>query len=196
MERKERQGMIFTTLFITGIVVSNVIAAKVVKFGVFLFPASIISYTFTFIIANMVSDVIDKERSKFLVWMGFLAQAAASGLILLGLFMPAASVERGEAYRIILGMNWRFTLASLAAYGTSQFMNYYIFNSKRFNSAVVANLVSVLVAQFFDTVVFTLVAFLGVYNQLISMVLSQYVIKIIIVLVTNPVFMLTKKMKG
>ncbi|MEJ5258153.1 MAG: queuosine precursor transporter [Fervidobacterium sp.] len=196
MERKERQGMIFTTLFITGIVVSNVIAAKVVKFGVFLFPASIISYTFTFIIANMVSDVIGKERSKFLVWMGFLAQATASGLILLGLFMPAASVDRGEAYRIILGMNWRFTLASLAAYGTSQFMNYYIFNSKRFKSAAVANLVSVLVAQFFDTVVFTLVAFLGVYNQLISMVLSQYVIKIIIVLVANPVFMLTKKMKG
>jgi len=196
VERKERQGMIFTTLFITGIVVSNVIAAKVVKFGVFLFPASIISYTFTFIIANMVSDVIGKERSKFLVWMGFLAQATASGLILLGLFMPAASVDRGEAYRIILGMNWRFTLASLAAYGTSQFMNYYIFNSKRFKSAAVANLVSVLVAQFFDTVVFTLVAFLGVYNQLISMVLSQYVIKIIIVLVANPVFMLTKKMKG
>lgn len=196
MERKERQGMIFTTLFITGIVVSNVIAAKVVKFGVFLFPASIISYTFTFIIANMVSDVIGKERSKFLVWMGFLAQATASGLILLGLFMPAASVERGEAYRIILGMNWRFTLASLAAYGTSQFINYYIFNSKRFKSAAVANLVSVLVAQFFDTVVFTLVAFLGVYDQLLSMVLSQYVIKIIIVLVANPVFMLTKKMKG
>jgi len=195
MEAKERTSMIFTTFFITGIVISNVIAAKVVKAGPFLFPASIISYTFTFIIANMMSDVVDKERSKFLVYMGFLAQAIASGLILLGLFLPPASIERGEAYKLLLGVNWRFTLSSLAAYGTSQFMNYYIFNSKLFKKSSTANFVSVLVAQFFDTLIFTLVAFLGIYSGLINMVLSQYVIKIIIVLVTNPIFLITKKMK-
>ncbi|QAV33355.1 hypothetical protein SAMN04488510_10136 [Fervidobacterium changbaicum] len=196
MDRREKNAMILTTLFITGIVISNVIAAKVVKLGVFLFPSSIVSYTFTFIIANMMSDVVGKERSKFLVFMGFLAQATASGLILLGLFLPSASIERGEAYRLLLGINWRFTLASLAAYGTSQLMNYYIFNSKFFRKASVANLVSVLIAQFFDTLIFTIVAFVGVYNQLFNMVLSQYVIKIIIVLVTNPIFLLTKKLKG
>ncbi|WP_448374280.1 queuosine precursor transporter [Fervidobacterium sp.] len=195
MEVKERTSMIFTTLFITGIVISNVIAAKVVKAGPFLFPASIISYTFTFIIANMMSDVVGKERSKFLVYMGFLAQAVASGLILLGLFLPTASTERGEAYKLLLGINWRFTLASLAAYGTSQSMNYYIFNAKLFKKSSTANLISVLVAQFFDTLIFTLVAFLGIYSGLINMVLSQYVIKIIIVLVTNPIFLITKKMK-
>lgn len=196
MDRREKNAMILTTLFITGIVISNVIAAKVVKLGVFLFPSSIVSYTFTFIIANMMSDVVGKERSKFLVFMGFLAQATASGLILLGLFLPSASIERGEAYRLLLGINWRFTLASLAAYGTSQLMNYYIFNSKFFRKASVANLVSVLIAQFFDTLIFTIVAFVGVYNQLFNVVLSQYVIKIIIVLVTNPIFLLTKKLKG
>jgi len=58
VDRQERSAMILTTLFITGIVISNVIAAKVIKLGVFLFPASIISYTFTFIIANMMSDVV------------------------------------------------------------------------------------------------------------------------------------------
>ncbi|AMW33285.1 queuosine precursor transporter [Fervidobacterium islandicum] len=196
MDRREKNAMILTTLFITGIVISNVIAAKVVKLGVFLFPSSIVSYTFTFIIANMMSDVVGKERSKFLVFMGFLAQATASGLILLGLFLPSASIERGEAYRLLLGINWRFTLASLAAYGTSQLMNYYIFNSKFFRKASVANLASVLIAQFFDTLIFTIVAFVGVYNQLFNMVLSQYVVKIIIVLVTNPIFLLTKKLKG
>jgi len=188
--------MILTTLFITGIVVSNVIAAKVIKLGVFLFPASIVSYTFTFIIANMMSDVVSKERSKFLVFMGFLAQVTASGLILLGLFLPSADINRGEAYRLLLGINWRFTLASLSAYGTSQLLNYYIFNSKFFKKASTANLISVLVAQFFDTLIFTLVAFIGVYDGLFNMVLSQYVIKIIIVVITNPIFLLTKKMKG
>ncbi|AFG35803.1 conserved hypothetical integral membrane protein [Fervidobacterium pennivorans DSM 9078] len=196
MDRQERNAMILTTLFITGIVVSNVIAAKVIKLGVFLFPASIVSYTFTFIIANMMSDVVSKERSKFLVFMGFLAQVTASGLILLGLFLPSADINRGEAYRLLLGINWRFTLASLSAYGTSQLLNYYIFNSKFFKKASTANLISVLVAQFFDTLIFTLVAFIGVYDGLFNMVLSQYVIKIIIVVITNPIFLLTKKMKG
>jgi hypothetical protein len=196
VDRQERNAMILTTLFITGIVVSNVIAAKVIKLGVFLFPASIVSYTFTFIIANMMSDVVSKERSKFLVFMGFLAQVTASGLILLGLFLPSADINRGEAYRLLLGINWRFTLASLSAYGTSQLLNYYIFNSKFFKKASTANLISVLVAQFFDTLIFTLVAFIGVYDGLFNMVLSQYVIKIIIVVITNPIFLLTKKMKG
>ncbi len=196
MDRQEKNAMILTTLFITGIVISNVIAAKVIKLGAFLFPASIISYTFTFIIANMMSDVVGKERSRFLVFMGFLAQATASGLIFLGLFLPPADVNRGEAYRLLLGINWRFTLASLSAYGTSQLMNYYIFNSKFFKNRFTANLISVLVAQFFDTLIFTFVAFIGIYDRLLDMVLSQYVIKIIIVVVTNPIFLLTKKMKG
>uniref|UniRef100_A0A7C5YEE2 Probable queuosine precursor transporter n=1 Tax=Fervidobacterium nodosum TaxID=2424 RepID=A0A7C5YEE2_9BACT len=192
----EKRIMLFTTLFITGIVVSNVIASKVVKIGLFLFPASIISYTFTFILSNIVSDVIDKIHSKYLIFMGFLAQATASGLILLGLFMPAASIERGEAYRLVLGTNWRFTLASLLAYGTSQVINHYIFNKGFFKNALTANLFSVGIAQLLDTIVFTYVAFLGIYPNLWSMILSQYVIKVIIVLAMNPVFLITKKLKG
>lgn len=192
----EKRIMLFTTLFITGIVVSNVIASKVVKIGLFLFPASIISYTFTFILSNIVSDVIDKEHSKHLIFMGFLAQATASGLILLGLFMPAASIERGEAYKLVLGTNWRFTLASLLAYGTSQVVNHYIFNKGFFKNALTANLFSVGIAQLLDTIVFTYVAFLGIYPNLWSMILSQYVIKVIIVLAMNPVFLITKKLKG
>ena len=191
----ERKLMILTTLFVTSIVVSNVIAAKIVKIGVFVFPASILSYTFTFILSNMVSDILDKKYSSYLIWMGFLAQAVASGLVLLGLFMPAESIDRGEAYRLLLGMNWRFTLASFCAYGASQFLNYYIFNSKLLKSKFVANLVSVLIAQLFDTIVFTFVAFTGVYPRLWSMILSQYIIKVIIVVVTNPIFLLTKKLR-
>jgi len=80
--------------------------------------------------------------------------------------MPAESIDRGEAYRLLLGMNWRFTLASFCAYGASQFLNYYIFNSKLLKSKFVANLVSVLIAQLFDTIVFTFVAFTGVYPRL------------------------------
>ncbi|GEM_PF-390928 len=191
----ERKLMILTTLFVTGIVVSNVIAAKIVKIGAFVFPASILSYTFTFILSNMVSDILDKKYSSYLIWMGFLAQAVASGLVLLGLFMPAESIDRGEAYRLLLGMNWRFTLASFCAYGASQFLNYYIFNSKLLKSKFVANLVSVLIAQLFDTIVFTFVAFTGVYPRLWSMILSQYIIKVIIVVVANPIFLLTKKLR-
>ncbi|HCI29422.1 MAG TPA: queuosine precursor transporter [Fervidobacterium sp.] len=191
----EKKLIIFTSLFITGITVSNVITAKIVKIGIFVFPASVLSYTLTFIISNMVSDILDKKYSSYLIWVGFLAQAVASVLILLGLFMPAESADRGEAYRLLLGMNWRFTLASFCAYGASQFLNYYIFNSKFLKKPFLANLVSVLVAQLLDTTVFTFVAFSGVYPGLWTMILSQYAIKIIIVVVSNPIFLLTKKLK-
>lgn len=191
----EKKLMMFTTLFITGIVISNVLAAKIVKISVFVFPASIISYTFTFILINMLSDVLESKYSKMLVYLGFLAQAVASLLILMGLFMPSASVERGEAYRLLLGTNWRFTLASLSAYGVSQFANFYIFNLKFLNNPLLLNLFSVAIAQLLDTVVFTLIAFLGVYKGLLPMILSQYLIKVIIVMVANPIFLLTRRLK-
>lgn len=192
----EKKLMILTTLFITGIVVSNVMAAKVVKIFIFLIPASIVSYTFTFVLSNIASDILGKKYSKFIIFMGFLAQATASGLIILGLFMPAVASDRQEAYKLLLGMNWRFTVASLSAYATSQIINHYIFNKRFFKSILIANLFSVIVAQLFDTIVFTFVAFLGVYKNLWLMILSQYVIKIIIVLVINPVFLVAKKLKG
>ncbi|ODN30169.1 queuosine precursor transporter [Fervidobacterium thailandense] len=191
----EKKLMVFTTLFVTGIVISNVLAAKIVKVGVFVFPASIISYTFTFILVNMLTDVLDGNYSKVLVYLGFLAQTVASLLILLGLFMPSASVDRGKAYELLLGTNWRFTLASVSAYGVSQFANFYLFSLKFFKNPLILNFFSVAVAQLLDTVVFTLVAFLGEYKGLVPMILSQYLIKVIIILVANPVFLVTKRLK-
>ncbi|MEN3042400.1 MAG: queuosine precursor transporter, partial [Fervidobacterium sp.] len=161
--KTEKRIMLFTTLFITGIVISNVLASKVVKLGIFVFPASIVSYTFTFILSNMVSDVIDRRYSKYLIFMGFLAQATASGLILVSLFMPALSIEKSEAYKLILGTNWRFTLSSLLAYGASQLINHYVFNKAFFKNTFFSNLLSVVIAQLVDTLVFTYVAFFGVY---------------------------------
>lgn len=196
LTKVEKRLMILTTLFITGIVVSNVIAAKVVKVYLFIFPASIISYTFTFILSNIASEVLGKKYSKLMIFMGFLAQAAASGLIILGLFLPSLSSDKQEAYKVILGMNWRFTLASLSAYSASQGINHYIFNKRLFKNALSANLFSVVVAQLIDTIVFTFIAFLGVYENLWSMIFSQYIIKIILVLVVNPIFLVTKKLKG
>ncbi len=187
---KAEHSQLLLTLFVTGIVISNVIAGKIVKAGFLSFPASVISYVFTFILVNLSFEMVGKEGAKRFVKLGFLAQIVASLLILMGLFLPADPLvlDKAQAYKTILGLNWRITLASFCAYFTAQVLNLLIYNFKISKSKSVQNFLSISIAQFFDTIVFTLVAFLGVYSNLLWLMLSQYIVKVIVVVLLNPIF--------
>ncbi len=191
MERTRNEHVqLLLTLFVTSIVISNVIAGKIVKVGFLSFPASVISYVFTFILVNLSFEIAGKEGAKRFVKLGFLAQIVASLLILMGLFLPAdpLALDKAQAYKTILGLNWRITLASFGAYFTAQAVNLIVFSLKLAKNKSVLNFLSISIAQFFDTIVFTLIAFLGVYSNLLWLMISQYIVKIIVVFLLNPIF--------
>lgn len=197
---RERKTFTYVALFTSSVVISNVLAAKVVNVGGFVFPASVLSYTLTFLIVNIMSSTVDKTSSRNLVQIGFLAQIFASGLVALGLILPADSPENQKAYQIILGFNWRFTLASMVAYFASQYVNLTIFNSMIGRSSknsskelLSGNFVAVAVAQLVDTAVFTFVGFLGQHPRLWNLIFSQYLLKLFIVALLSPLVLLGRR---
>ncbi|WP_027963803.1 queuosine precursor transporter [Halalkalibacillus halophilus] len=193
--------ILLNTIFATALVTANVLAGKVVAFGDnFVIPAAVVTYAFTFLITDIIHEKYGKEQARRTIIFGFIAQVFASIMILIGYYLPVApfAPEQQEAYETLLGQNWRFVIASMAAYLASQFLDVYVFSKlkKLTNSRFkwLRNNVSTASSQFVDTTIFITIAFAGVVPELWIMIVSQYLIKLAIAVIDTPIFyLLTRK---
>lgn len=184
-------------IFATALVIANVLAGKLVAFGeTIVIPAAVITYAFTFLITDIIHEKYGHETAKKTIIFGFFAQIFASTMILLGGFLPVApfAAESQEAYETLLGQNYRFAFASMAAYLGSQFFDVYIFKKLKEKTKSkkkwLRNNVSTASSQFVDTTIFITIAFAGVVPNLWIMIVSQYAVKLMIALIDTPIFYL------
>ncbi|WLR58617.1 queuosine precursor transporter [Guptibacillus hwajinpoensis] len=198
----DRQLVLFNVLFATSIVIANVLAGKVVMIGSFVIPAAVVMYAFSFLFTDIIHENYGKEEAKRTVQYGFIAQIFASIMIYLGMLLPVApfATDTQEAYEILLGQNYRFVLASLAAYLVSQHVDVYIFSAIKKRTADrhkwLRNNVSTLTSQLLDTTIFITIAFIGTVPNIWIMILSQFVIKMALALLDTPVFYFLTKING
>ncbi len=188
--------IILNAIFVTTLVIANVISGKVLQLGPLEVPGAAICYGITFLCTDIIGELYGKSYATFTVKLGLLCQMLASTIILLTGFLPAASysVATADAYATLLGTNWRFFLASMGAYWISQGIDLAIFHKLRIatggNRKWLRNNCSTLVSQFVDTAIFITLAFYGTVPNLGVMIVSQYVLKMIIALLDTPIFYL------
>ncbi|MDO6656561.1 queuosine precursor transporter [Anaerobacillus sp. 1_MG-2023] len=198
----DRQLVLFNVLFATSIVIANVLAGKVVMIGSFVIPAAVVMYAFSFLFTDIIHENYGKEEAKRTVQYGFIAQIFASIMIYLGMLLPVApfATDTQAAYEILLGQNYRFVLASLAAYLVSQHVDVYIFSAIKKRTADrhkwLRNNVSTLTSQLLDTTIFITIAFIGTVPNIWIMILSQFVIKMALALLDTPIFYFFTKING
>ncbi|MGB7999515.1 MAG: queuosine precursor transporter [Anaerobacillus sp.] len=198
----DRQLVLFNVLFATSIVIANVLAGKVVMIGSFVIPAAVVMYAFSFLFTDIIHENYGKEEAKRTVQYGFIAQIFASIMIYLGMLLPVApfAADTQAAYEILLGQNYRFVLASLAAYLVSQHLDVYIFSElkKRTSDRYkwLRNNASTFASQLIDTTIFITIAFAGTVPNIWIMILSQFVIKLGLALLDTPVFYFFTRITG
>lgn len=184
----------------TSLVIANVVAGKVVMFKGIILPAAVVSYAFTFLSTDIISEKWGKEKASEAVKFGFVAQIFAGALIILAQHLPVApfAQETQKAFNIILGQNFRFVIASLTAYLISQHTDVLAFHflKEKFNAKWIRNNGSTITSQFIDTAIFITIAFWGNVPNLIIMILSQYIIKLILAVLDTPLFYLLTKEIG
>ena len=217
--RKTQEGLLaLGMLFAVALILSNVVAAKVVATsipfpgGTLAFPGAVFCYAITFPATDVVGEVWGRREARAVVRWGFAAQLLAAALLLFTQALPAASPEVQGAYRTLLGQNWAFAGASLVAYAISQSWDVFVFH--RIRDRVLArhpdgrsrrwiwNNASTMTSQLLDTVVFVGLAFgLGLgwlldpamRPALFSLMLGQYLVKIVLAaLDTIPFYLLTR----
>lgn len=205
-------------LFAVALVLSNVVAAKVVATGLpfpggtLVFPGAVFCYAITFLVTDVVGEIWGRREAAAIVRWGLAAQVLAAGLLLFTQALPPASPAVQEAYRTLLGQNWAFASSSLVAYVASQSWDVFVFH--RLRGAVLArhpdgrgrrwiwNNVSTMSSQLVDTVLFVGLAFgcgLGwLFDPakrpaLFSLLLGQYLVKVALAaLDTLPFYWLTR----
>ena len=201
---------LLTSLFVSALILSNILGAKVISVGKFSIPGGIICYALTCLIADVIGERYGRAQSRKILMHGFLCQMICSLLIAITLALPAVDNTVSDAFSTALGSSWWFTAASLAAYLLSQATDIAIFHSIRDKLSVkgykhrwIWNKASTAVSQAIDTAVYITIAFgfgLGFIFEpntmqiLLQMMLWQYVIKLVLAAVDTPFFyMLTKR---
>ena len=101
-------------LFAVALVLSNVVAAKVVATdipfpgGTLAFPGAVFCYAITFLATDVVGEVWGRREARAVVRWGFAAQVLAAALLLFTQALPAADARVQAAYGRLLGLNWVF----------------------------------------------------------------------------------------
>lgn len=185
---------VLQSLFVSGLVISNIIAAKVVVLWKLVVPAGIIIYPVSFLLTDIIGELYGKDEANRTVWYGFIASVFAMMIIYAGMFLPPAPFmeEQQSAYETLLGSNWRIVLASLLAYLCSQKHDVWAFHfwkrRTRGRHKWLRNNLSTMTSQLIDTVIFIAIAFWGVVPHLGKMILGQYFLKLLIALLDTPIF--------
>lgn len=189
----ERKFIILTAVFITCLLVSNIIAGKLIGLGALVLPAAVFVFPLTFLITDTVSEVWGKKRARETVWLGFAMSLVMIGFLQLGRLLPPAPFwEHQEAYEVILGTVPRIVAASMAAYLVSQLHDVWAFHFWRRATAGkhlwLRNNLSTMSSQLLDSAIFITLAFVGVVEStvLVGMIFSQYLVKLILAAADTP----------
>lgn len=180
-------------LFITTLLLSNILASKIVVLGGFLLPAAIILYPLTFLMTDVVGEIEGKKSARDLVMAGFYMSLVMVVSIVVARVLPPASFwHHQEAFETVLGATPRIVMASMIAYLASQFHDVWAFHWWRGKTGGrhlwIRNIASTVLSQGIDTVLFILIAFGGLYAwpAIAVMIGSQYLVKVGIAIFDTP----------
>lgn len=176
--------LVIVALFVTCLIVANVIAVKLVSVGGLILPAGVILFPITYIVGDVLTEVYGYARARRVIWLGFFCNLlAVLAIVAAGALPPAYFWDAQPAFDRILGLAPRILVASFAAYLVGEFVNAYVL--ARLKVAMdgrmlwVRTIGSTVVGQLFDSTVFVTIAFAGILppGVLVVAILTQWLVK-------------------
>ncbi|MBZ9778731.1 queuosine precursor transporter [Psychroflexus sp. CAK8W] len=208
----DRIYLILAALFITSLVVSNLIFQKFFYwdfFGLYRFEISVgvLPYPITFLITDSISEIYGKKKANQVVTIGIFASVFSLLIILVANAVPATSWSPvgDEVFNNVFGATTIAVAASMMAYLLAQYVDIYVYHFwKKLTKGKylwLRNNFSTFSSQFVDT--FAVVFLLSVFGELEwdlfgGLLLSGFLFKALIALFDTPllylvVFLFRKK---
>ena len=183
-ERYSQWFVIVVAVFITCLITANITAVKLVSILGLILPAGVIIFPISYIAGDVLTEVYGFQRARRVIWLGFFCNLIAVLAIWLGGILPAAPFWEGQgAYERILGYVPRLLIASFLAYLVGEFANSIVLAKMKVATngrwLFSLTIVSTLVGQVLNSLVFVFVAFFGTIplTALFSAVLAQWIFK-------------------
>jgi len=203
LSRKFGSWLLYAT-FAMLVLVSNLMAGKLITIGPAVVPAVVAIYAVTFLCTDAVCELYGKEEAKRVVVGGFVANILALPLIYLVVSWPPTpfQAEFAQQFNAVFGFAPRVILASMAAYLISQTHDVYVYawykEKTKGRYLWFRNNASTLVSQLIDSSLFIFLAFYGVLPTpiVLEMVVFQWLIKAGIALGDTPFLYLVAYLGG
>src|SRR5512137_868907 len=133
---KQRWLPAIAAVFVTRLIVANIIAVKLVSIGPLFLSAAILIFPISYIFGDVLTEVYGYARARQVIWIGFLCNLIAVGAIWLSIQLPPAPFWTGgvfrnadsfqSAYQAVLGFTPRILASSFIAYLIGEFLNAFI----------------------------------------------------------------------
>jgi uncharacterized integral membrane protein (TIGR00697 family) len=169
--------------FVTALVVSNIIAVKLVEISGQVFPAGLVIFPLSYLLGDVLTEVYGLRAARAVIWLGFACNLLAVAAIQIAIALPSAPFyEHDQAYSDVLGTTWRLFVASLTAYVVGELANAYVL--ARLKAATGGRLLwvrtigSTVVGEGLDSAIFVTVAFAGTGTSLGNPIVTTWAIKV------------------
>lgn len=182
--RYSHRFVILAAFFVTALVVSNIIAVKLVEVSGRVFPAGLVLFPLSYLLGDVLTEVYGIRDARRVIWLGFACNLLALGAIQAAIHLPAADfwTENQSAYEDILGTTWRLFLASLAAYLVGELANAYVLaylkGATHGRFLWVRTIGSTIVGEGLDSLIFITIAFAGTGASLANPIVTTWLIKV------------------
>ena len=205
----QRIYMLLGALFITSLVVSNLIFKKFFYwypfdfeiFGTKLFEISvgILPYPITFLITDLISEIYGKKKANQVVVTGIFASLFSMFIVYTANVVPATdwSPVKDQMYTTVFGSTAIAVMASMMAYLFAQFIDIQIYHFwKRLTKGKhlwLRNNCSTFLSQFVDTftVLFLLCSFGEIeWSLFIGLLIAGFLFKVMIAALDTPLLYL------
>jgi uncharacterized integral membrane protein (TIGR00697 family) len=181
-------------------ILANIQVLKIVQLFGFTSTLGNIAYASLFLATDILSENHSRKDANLAVLVGFLTMLLTIAIMSLALvFKPDGNDFAQPSLKVIFGFLPRVLTASLCAYLVSQFYDvasyHFLKKIKPGTSWLwLRNNLSTLVAQLLDTVIFTTIAFYGVFEWtvFVSIVCTTYILKALTALLDTPGIYLAK----
>jgi queuosine precursor transporter len=191
-------------LFATCLLISNILASKIMMVGPWAAPAGVLIFPLAYIINDVIVEVWGYQKARLIIWAGFGVNVLAVLFFSAGIAVPAAHFWSGqEAFATTLGSTPRIVFASLLAYLLGSFLNAFVMSKfkvlTRGKGFSVRAVVSTLFGEGADSMIFITVAFAGIFplNAILSMIATQALIKTVYEIAVLPLTIwVVKKVKA
>ncbi len=181
-------------LFITCLLVSNIIAGKLILVFGLVLPSAVFLFPITYVLGDVFTEVYGFRKTRIVIWSGFAANVLMSAFFLVAVALPFPPFFKDQdAYAKVLGFTPRVVAASLLAYWVGEFANSVTLSAlKKITKGRhlwTRTISSTVVGQGLDTAIFIGLSFVGSVPTavLFQMMIAQYVFKVAYETIVTPV---------
>lgn len=193
MKQYKYLGLI-TALYITFQLVADVTAGKIVQLGIFTVSATVLYFPFTYIFADVLTEVYGYAKARSVVWMVLFASVLAGVIYSIVVILPpAVGFDANSAYARVLGQVPRILFGGWIAVWAGGILNDYVLAKMKIwmkgKYLWTRTIGSTVVGEGVNTILFYMIALYAVIpaNLLVTSILSGWLLKVVVEVVMTPV---------